>query len=337
MAALDIGIDLGTTTVIISMNNEIVLSEPSVVAIKSGTEEVLSVGQDAYVMLGRTPSTIKAIKPLSDGVISDYKLTEHMIKYFMRKVYGNSVIKPRVAICVPSVITNVESNAVVDAATQSGARRVYLIKEPVAAAIGAGIDISKPNGVMIIDIGGGTTDISVISLNGIVTETSIKTAGNKFDSSIIKYMKSEYNLVVGEKMAEMVKREIGNVYVEHENRQIDIKGRNLITGLPQKITICTDELYDVLKEPAEVIAHAVHGVLERTPPELVGDIYTNGAILTGGGALIGGLDRLISERTKIHTTIAEDPINCVALGTGKCFEFLDSLVDGFITPSTHQY
>lgn len=338
LASVDIGIDLGTTSVIIYDNNGLLLKEPSVVAIDTHTGKVLSVGEDAHKMLGRTPDRIKAIKPLEDGVISDFRTTEQMISHFLKKVCAGNVIKPRVAICVPSGITGVESKAVVDAAVAAGARKVYLIEEPVAAALGAGIDISKPNGYIILDIGGGTSDIAVISLNGIVCKTSLKIAGNKMDDAIIKYMRSRYNMMIGEKTAEKIKMEIGSVNFEpEEEMEADVKGRNLLTGLPQKITIKRSELVDVLLEPISLIITELQQIMEKTPPELVGDISENGLIMTGGGSMIHGFDRLIKEKIKVKAILAENPIDCVAIGTGKSFAYLDKLVDGFVNPSTHKH
>ncbi len=336
-SAVDIGIDLGTASVIVCLRNEgIVLDEPSVVAINTNTGDVLSVGDDAYKMIGRTPDKIRAVRPLEDGVISDYQLTEKMIKYFIRKVCGKNVIKPRICLCVPSGITDVESRAVVEAAASAGARKVFLIEEPVAAALGAGIDISIPNGNMILDIGGGTADIAVLSLNGIVTKTSIKVAGNTFDSAIIKAIRDNHQLLIGEKMAENLKKEIGTVYGFESVRTYDIKGRNLITGLPQKITVTSDEIKDALEENVLQIIAAVHSVIERTPPELVGDIFTNGIVMTGGGSMIHGLDKRIEEATKIKAALAERPIEAVALGTGLAFSRIDELSDGFTQPGTYK-
>lgn len=334
---VDIGIDLGTASVIICLKDEgIVLEEPSVVAINTATKDVLSVGEEAYKMIGRTPDKIRAVRPLEDGVISDYELTEKMIKYFIRKVCGKNVIKPRICLCVPSGITDVESRAVIEAATAAGARKVFLIEEPVAAALGSGIDISIPNGNMILDIGGGTTDIAVLSLNGIVVKTSIKIAGNAFDAAIIKAIRDAHQLLIGEKMAETLKREIGTVYGFEEERTYDIKGRNLITGLPQKITVTSSEIKDALEENVLQILTALHSVIERTPPELVGDIYTNGIVMTGGGSMIHGLDRRIEEATKIKARLAEKPIESVALGTGLAFSSIEELSDGFSRPATYR-
>ncbi|MCI8441103.1 MAG: rod shape-determining protein [Provencibacterium sp.] len=338
MASIDIGIDLGTATVIVYLGNKgIVLKEPSVVALNINTGEVLSVGEEAYRMIGRTPNYIRAIRPLEDGVISDYDATEQMIKYFLKKVSGGAILRPRVSVCVPSGITEVESNAVVDAAVAAGARKVYLIEEPVAAAIGAGIDITRPNGVLIVDVGGGTCDIAMLSLAGIVSKTSIKVAGNKFDAAVIRHIRNTHNILIGERTAEMIKQEIGNVYVDDPNVKTMIKGRNLVNGLPQKLEISQADLYAPLNELAMQIVHSIQQVLERTPPELVGDVYNNGVLLTGGGSLIQGMPELITHHLHIKAAIAENPVECVAIGTGRSFNYLGELQDGFIGASAHRH
>lgn len=338
MASVDIGIDLGTATVIVYLGSKgIVLKEPSVVAQNINTGEILSVGEEAYRMIGRTPNYIRAIRPLEDGVISDYDTTEQMIKYFLKKVSGGSILRPRVSVCVPSGITEVESNAVVDAAVSAGARKVYLIEEPVAAAIGAGIDITRPNGVLIVDVGGGTCDIAMLSLSGIVSKKSIKVAGNKFDQAVIRHIRNTYNILVGERTAEKIKQDIGNVYVANPSVTTIIKGRNLVNGLPQKLEISQSDLYAPLHEYAMQIVLSIQQVLEHTPPELVGDVYNNGVLMTGGGSLIKGLPELISETLHVKAAIAENPVECVAIGTGKSFSFLGELQDGFVGVSTHQH
>ena len=334
----DIGIDLGTATVIIYVKGKgIVLKEPSVVAYDTRSGKVLCVGREAYTMIGRTPDRIRAVKPLDQGVISDNELCEKMLQHFLKKVYQNALLKPRVALCVPSAITDVESRAVVDAAVKAGARKVYLIEEPVAAAIGAKIDISKPAGHLVLDIGGGTADIAVLSLNGIVQKESIKLGGDKFDQAVVRYLRERYGLLIGEKMAELVKREIGTVAREPETDSFEVKGRNLTTGLPEKRRISAAELRPCLLEIAQQIVGTMQSVLERTPPELVGDIYTNGITMTGGGSLLHGMDKLLEKQTKIPTRIAEDPVDCVAIGTGKSFDYLDKLVDGFVVPSMQRF
>ena len=322
----DIGIDLGTATVIAYVKGKgIVLREPSVVAVDSNTGEVLAVGKEARRMLGRTPGNIVATRPLREGVISNYTVTEKMLKYFINKVCGRFVFAPRIMICIPSRVTEVEKKAVIDAATQAGARKVYLIEEPIAAAIGAGIDISKPCGNMVVDIGGGTTDIAVISLGGSVTGTSLKVAGDKFDEYIIKYIKKKHNIIIGERTAEDLKVNIGCVYPKMQDVEMDIRGRDLIDGLPKTITIHSSEMLEAMIEPALMIVDAVHSVLEKTPPELAADISDRGIYMTGGGCLVDGLDKLLQEKTGINVMIAQDTVSCVALGTGKALDNLDSL------------
>ena len=322
----DIGIDLGTATVIAYVKGKgIVLREPSVVAVDSNTKEVLAVGQEARRMLGRTPGNIVATRPLRDGVISDYTVTEKMLKYFINKINGKSLFSPRTMICIPSRVTEVEKKAVIDAATQAGARKVVLIEEPIAAAIGAGIDIAKPCGNMVVDIGGGTTDIAVISLGGSVENTSIKIAGDKFDEYIVKYIKKKHNMMIGERTAEDLKINIGCVYPKIQDVDMEIRGRDLITGLPKTVTVYSSEMLEALIEPAMMIVDAVHSVLEKTPPELAADISDRGIYMTGGGCLIEGLDRLLQEKTGINVMIANDAVSCVALGTGKALDNLDVL------------
>ncbi len=322
----DIGIDLGTATVIAYVKGKgIVLREPSVVAVDSNTKDVLAVGGEARRMLGRTPGNIIATRPLRDGVISDYTVTERMLKYFITKVGGKTLFSPRVMICIPSVVTEVEKKAVIDAASNAGARKVYLIEEPIAAAIGAGIDISKPCGNMVVDIGGGTTDIAVISLGGAVVSSSLKVAGDKFDEAIVKYIKKKYNVAIGERTAEDLKINIGCVYPKIQDVEMDVRGRDLITGLPKTITVHSSEMLEALIEPAMSIVDAVHSVLEKTPPELAADISDRGIYMTGGGCLVEGLDKLLQEKTGINVMIAQDTVSCVALGTGKALDNLDVL------------
>ena len=326
MFGQDIGIDLGTATVIAYVKGKgIVLREPSVVAVNNITGEVLAIGSEARRMLGRTPGNIVATRPLKDGVISDYTVTEKMLKHFINKVCGRFIFAPRIMICVPSQVTEVEKKAVIDAASQAGARRVYLIEEPIAAAIGAGIDISKPCGNMIVDIGGGTTDIAVISLGGSVVSTSLKVAGDKFDEYIIKYIKRKHNVIIGERTAEELKVNIGCVYPKIQDLEMDIRGRELTTGLPKTISIRSSEMMEALSEPAMMIVDAVHSVLERTPPELAADISDKGIYMTGGGCLIDGLDKLLHQQTGINVMVAEDAVSCVAIGTGKALDNLDTL------------
>lgn len=326
MFGQDIGLDLGTASVIAYVKGKgIVLREPSVVAVNNLTGEVLAVGHEARRMLGRTPGNIVATRPLRDGVISDYTVTEKMLKYFIGKIGGRFLFAPRIMICIPSQVTEVEKKAVIDAASNAGARKVYLIEEPIAAAIGAGIDISKPCGNMIVDIGGGTTDIAVISLGGSVVSSSIKVAGDKFDEYIIKYLKKRHNLMIGERTAEELKQQIGCVFPKIQDMEMDVRGRDLITGLPKTITVYSSEMMEALEEPAMLIVDAVHSVLEKTPPELAADISDKGIYMTGGGCLVDGLDRLLQKKTGINVMIAEDAISCVAKGTGKALDNLDSM------------
>ena len=322
----DIGIDLGTATVIAYVKGKgIVLREPAVVAVDKISGDVLAVGQEARRMLGRTPGNIVATRPLRDGVISDYTVTEKMLKYFINKVCGKFIFAPRIMICIPSQVTEVEKRAVIDAASQAGARKVYLIEEPIAAAIGAGIDISKPYGNMIVDIGGGTTDVAVISLGGSVVSTSLKIAGDKLDEAIVRYIKRKHNIMIGERTAEDLKINVGCVYPKIQDVEMDIRGRDLSTGLPKTITVYSSEMLEALIEPAMMIVDAVHSVLEKTPPELAADISDRGIYMTGGGCLVDGLDKLLQEKTGINVMIAEDAISCVALGTGKALDNLDAL------------
>ena len=332
--AKDIGIDLGTASVLIYVKGQgIVLNEPSVVAMDKNTGKLLKVGADAQAMLGRTPGNIVAIRPLRDGVISDYDMTERMLKEFIHKVNGFQLFKPRVIICVPSGITEVEERAVIDAGVQAGARSVYLIEEPVAAAIGAGIDITKPDGHLIIDIGGGTTDIAVISLSGVVESASIKVAGDMFNEAVVKYIRRKHNVLIGERTAEDLKIKIGCVYPQEEEKTVEVKGRCLMTGLPKVFTVSSSEMIEAFEEPAERILEAVHSVLERTPPELVADISTNGIVMTGGGSMVKGFDKLVESRTGIATTVADNAIQCVAMGTGQSLDWVSSMQDGTVNLS----
>ncbi|MBQ8746860.1 MAG: rod shape-determining protein MreB [Clostridia bacterium] len=330
----DIGIDLGTATVLVYVKGKgIVVSEPSVVAIDTNTDRILKVGREAQQMLGRTPGNITAIRPLRDGVISQYDVTLRMLQHFIRKACGSVLFKPRVIICVPSGITEVEERAVVDAATQAGARRTYLIEEPVAAAIGAGIDISMPNGNMVVDIGGGTTDIAVISLGGVVVSESIKVAGDKFDEAIIRYVRRKHNVLIGERTAEQIKMKVGGAWQREEPRVIEVKGRCLVQGLPRVVRISSTEMPDALEEPITAIIESVCSVIERTPPELIGDILYNGIVMTGGGSLLYGLDRLITNVTGIKARVADKPVACVAIGTGKSLDHISVIPEGAINIS----
>ncbi|WP_343210390.1 rod shape-determining protein MreB [Anaerolentibacter hominis] len=329
MSGSDIGIDLGTANILVYVRGKgVILKEPSVVAIDRDTNKIKEIGEEARLMLGRTPGNIVAVRPLRQGVISDYTVTEKMLKYFIQKAVGKKTFrKPRVAVCVPSGVTEVEKKAVEDATYQAGAREVAIIEEPIAAAIGAGIDISRPCGNMIVDIGGGTSDIAVISLGGTVVSTSVKVAGDDFDEAIVRYMRKKHSLLIGERTAEEIKIKIGSAYARPEVGTIDVRGRNLVTGLPKTVTVTSDETLEALKETTSQIVEAVHAVLEKTPPELAADIADRGIVLTGGGALLYGLDSLIEEKTGITTMTAEDPMTAVAIGTGKFVEFLGGRKD----------
>ena len=327
----DMGIDLGTATVLVYMKGKgIILKEPSVVAIDKNSNKVLAVGEEARKMIGRTPGNIVAIRPLRDGVISDYDVTEKMLEHFIKKACGKRKMStPRVVMCVPCEATEVERRAVEDAARNAGAKKVFLIEEPLAAAIGAGLDITRASGNMVIDIGGGTTDIAVISLGGMVVRESIKIAGDNFDESIIRYIRKKHKLMIGERTAEDLKMSIGCAYPKDEDIKAEIRGRDLITGLPKNITVYSSEMEEALKEAVTAIAECAHSVLEKTPPELAADIADKGIIMTGGGALLDGLDKLIERVTNVPVYIAEDSVSCVASGTGKMLEFVDKLDDSY--------
>jgi rod shape-determining protein MreB len=330
MSGADIGIDLGTANVLIYVSEKgIVLEEPSVVAVDNKLNKIIAVGTEARKMIGRTPANIDVIRPLRDGVISNYEITEEMLSRFIEKIvekkgFGRFVM-PRIMVCVPTGVTEVEKRAVEDATKKAGAREVYIIEEPIAAAIGAGIDIAQPNGNMVIDIGGGTTDIAVISLGGSVVSDSIKLGGDKFDEAIIKYIKKEYNVLIGERSAEKLKIEIGTAVKEDEPRTMNISGRNLVKGLPVTISVSSTEILEALDSCIEQIVIATKNLLEKTPPELAADISDKGIYMTGGGCLIDGLDKLLQEKTGINVMIAQDSISCVALGTGKALDNLDTL------------
>lgn len=321
---MDIGIDLGTASILVYVKGKgVVLKEPSVVAFDRDTNRIKAIGEEARLMLGRTPGNIVAVRPLRQGVISDYTVTEKMLKYFIQKAVGKQRFrKPLISICVPSGVTEVERKAVEDAAFQAGARDVKIIEEPIAAAIGAGIDIARPCGNMIVDIGGGTSDIAVISLGGTVVSTSIKIAGDDFDDAIVRYMRKKHNLLIGERTAEDIKIRIGSAFPRPETEEMDVRGRNLVTGLPKTITVTSQETEEALKDTTLQIVEAVHSVLEKTPPELAADIADRGIVLTGGGSLLYGLEELIESKTGITTMTAEEPMTAVAIGTGKYVEFL---------------
>jgi rod shape-determining protein MreB and related proteins len=324
---MSIGIDLGTATVLIYVKGKgVVLSEPSVVAINSRTGKVLAVGESASLMLGRTPGIVDAIRPLRDGVISDFKVTEVMLKTFIGRVCKGlraKYFKPTIVVCVPSVVTPVEQKAVEDACKHAGAKDVFLIREPIAAALGAGIDITKPCGSMIVDIGGGTTDIAVISLCQPVVDYSLKVAGDKFDEAIVKHVRRKHNILIGERTAEELKINIGCAYPREEELTMEVRGRNLITGLPATIAISSTEMLEAMEEPVAQIFEAIHSVLERTPPELMSDISQRGIVLTGGGSLLYGLDRMLSAKVGIDVVVADDAVTCVAIGTGKALGMMD--------------
>ena len=324
MISTDIGIDLGTASILVYVRGKgVVLKEPSVVAFDRDSNKIKAIGEEARLMLGRTPGNIVAVRPLRQGVISDYTVTEKMLKHFIQKAIGKKTFrKPRISVCVPSGVTEVEKKAVEDATYQAGAREVMIIEEPIAAAIGAGIDISRPCGNMVVDIGGGTTDIAVISLGGTVVSTSIKIAGDDFDEAIVRFMRKKHNLLIGERTAEDIKIKIGSCFPRPEVDTLDVRGRNLVTGLPKTVTVTSDETEEALKETTLQIVEAVHGVLEKTPPELAADIADRGIVLTGGGSLLRGLEELIEDKTGINTMTAEDPMTAVAIGTGKYVEFL---------------
>ena len=327
MLSKDIGIDLGTANVSIHIKGKgVVLDEPSVVAIESETKKVLAVGEDAHRMVGRTPGNIIAIRPLRDGVIADFEITEIMLKAFIDRVEGRKFFsRPRILICAPTNITSVEQKAIREAAERSGAKDVWLVEEPKAAAIGAGMDIFQPSGNMVVDIGGGTTDIAVLSMGDIVTASSIKVAGDKFDDAIMKYIKNKYKLLIGERTSEDIKIKIGSVYDDGHKEEIDIRGRDMVTGLPLTVTIRSGEVREALLDPVMTIVAAAKYVLEQTPPELSADIIDRGVILTGGGAMLGGFDALLADELKVPVLIAEDPMHCVVKGTGIMLDLWDKL------------
>lgn len=338
MSSIDIGIDLGTANTIITVGGKgIVVNEPSVVAYDRKKKQVLAIGSEAYKMIGRTPEHIAVIKPLADGVISDNIMAEAMISEFIRKVCGSMILKPRIIICVPSSVTDVECRAVIEAALSAGARKVYIIEEPIAALIGAGVDISKPDGNMVVDIGGGTADVAVISFNGIVKSESIKVAGNKLDDAIIRFVSQKYKVLIGEKTAENLKKSIANVYNPDGRVKMTVKGRHLIRGLPAAIDVSDLDVAEAVAENVMEIIDKAKSVLESTPPELVGDIHQNGIVLTGGGAMLGGLDKVISEELKSPCYVADNPLECVARGVAASFALSETLLDGFEKISLYRY
>lgn len=325
MFGKDIGVDLGTANVLVHVRGKgVVLNEPSVVAIESQTRRVVAVGEEARQMLGRTPGNIVAIRPLREGVIADFEITELMLKHFMAKTIGKGLLrKPRVAVCIPAGITSVEKKAVRQATEAAGAKSVYLIEEPKAAAIGAGLDITQPKGNMVVDIGGGTTDIAVLSLGDVVTASSIRIAGDKFDEAIIRYIKRVHNLLIGERTAEDIKIQIVSVHPDTETSDMEIRGRDMVSGLPKTAVIRSQDMAQAMQDAVMAIVHAAKSVLEHTPPELASDIFDHGVILTGGGALIRGMDKLLMQELEVPVHIADDPITCVARGTGAFLENID--------------
>jgi len=332
--AKDIGIDLGTANTLVHVKGKgIVIREPSVVAINKSSKTILAVGDDAKSMIGRTPGDIVAIRPMKDGVIADFDITQSMLKYFIKRAMGSGVVsKPRVVICVPSGVTEVEKRAVEEATLQAGAKEAYLIEEPMAAAIGASLPVEEPTGSMIVDIGGGTSEVAVISLGGVVTSKSLRIAGDEFDEAIVHFVKKEYNLMIGERSAEQIKLTIGNAFPKPKEEYMEVRGRDLITGLPKNITISSSEINEALKEPINSIVDSIKYTLEKTPPELASDIMDKGIMLAGGGALLSGLDKLIHEETGMPVMIADNPLDCVAIGTGKVLEEIETLKRVLIAP-----
>ena len=334
----DIGVDLGTANTLVHVKDKgIVIREPSVVAIQKDTNQVLAVGEEAKQMIGRTPGNIVAIRPLKDGVIADFDITQAMLRYFIRKVVdGKSFVRPRVLVGVPSGVTEVEKRAVIDATIQAGAREAYLIEEPMAAAIGAGLPVDEPTGNMVVDIGGGTTEVAVISLGGIVTSRSIRIGGDEMDESIVQYTKRAYNLLIGERTAEDVKISIGSAIAPAKEESYELRGRVLVSGLPKTVVVTSSQIQQALSEPVAGIVEAVKITLEKTPPELASDIMDRGIVMTGGGSLLRNLDKLLSQETGMPVYVAEDALSCVALGTGKAVENVDVLKRGFMNNSRRQ-
>ena len=326
MLSKDIGLDLGTASVVVYVDVKgIVLREPSVVAVDTNTDTIVKIGKEAQAMLGRNPDHINVVRPLKDGVISCYDMTQKMIQFYIRRACGNAVFPPRVIICIPTGVTEVEMRAVIDAGTQAGARKTFVVEEPVAAAIGAGIDVNSPVGNMIVDIGGGTTDVAVISLGGVVVSESKKIAGDKFDEAIMRYVRRKYNITIGERTAEQIKIKIGAVYEHGDARTMEVKGRCLVQGLPKVVTLSSKEMLEAMMEPISAILDSICSVIERTPPDLVGDILKHGIVMTGGGSQLYGFDKLIEDVTGIKTRIAKDPVLCVAMGTGQLLGVLDKM------------
>ncbi len=338
MSIPDIGIDLGTTNLVMTYGKKgVVLSEPSVIAYNKCTQRILAVGKEAYQMIGKTPAYIDVVRPIAEGVISDDLLTQCMIREFLQKVCGHQLVKPRIIICVPAFITELEKRAVGDAVMSAGCRKAYLIDEPIAAMLGAGINIGRAKGHMVVDIGGGTTDVAIVSMNGIVTSHSVKSAGNQIDKAIMKYMMNHYKLLIGEQTAEHVKKTLTNLYDPNPEITMAVKGRNILRGLPDSIEINEMELFDAIEDEIFSIMEAIKKVLEETPPELVGDIHENGILLTGGGALLGGLRELIHRTLNVNCVLARDTLHCVAKGTGMAFQKINNLLDGFEGVTIYKY
>ena len=335
MFAKNIGIDLGTANVIVYVRGRgVVVSEPSVLAIDRDTSRILAVGEEARQMIGRTPGNIVAIRPLKDGLIADYQVTETMLKHFIQRVCGRRpMFKPQVVVCVPSGVTSVEKRAVLEAAMQAGGKQVFLISEPMAAAIGAGLNVAEASGNMVVDVGGGTTDIAVISLGGEVVSDSIRIGGDKFDDAIVRYVRREYNLIIGERTAEYCKIQLGSVYRPDRSKRLEIRGRDSVSGLPRTVEIDQEKVAIALEESIRAIVHTVRAVLEKTPPELSADIMDKGIVLTGGGALLDGFAELVTTETGIPAHVADDPVSCVALGTGKVLESIDLVRQSVIVAS----
>lgn len=330
--SVDIGVDLGTANILVYLKGSgIVLREPSVVAIDRNTNKILAIGEEAKTMLGRTPGNIVAIRPLREGVIADYDMTQSMLENVIQRVAGKSLFfKPRVVICIPSGVTTVEKRAVLEAAIQSGASKTYLVEEPIAAAMGAGLEISESRGAMVVDIGGGTTDIAVMSLGGVVVSDSLRVGGDKFDEAIVRFVKKERNVLIGEPTAEEIKIKVATVFKGNRQTEIEVRGRDLVSGLPTTIKLTSDEIYRALKEPVATLVSCVRSVLEKTPPELSSDIIDRGIVLTGGGALLDGMPELLQAETGIATIVADSPLECVAVGTGKVLSSLQKLKDSVV-------
>ena len=330
--SVDIGVDLGTANILVYLKGSgIVLREPSVVAIDRNTNKILAIGEEAKTMLGRTPGNIVAIRPLREGVIADYDITQSMLEHVIQRVAGKSLFfKPRVVICIPSGVTTVEKRAVLEAAIQSGAAKTYLVEEPIAAAMGAGLEISESRGAMVVDIGGGTTDVAVMSLGGIVVSDSLRVGGDKFDEAIIRFVKKEHNVLIGEPTAEEIKIKVATVFRGHRQAEIEIRGRDLVSGLPTTLKLTSEEIYRALVEPVSMLVSCVRTVLEKTPPELSSDIIDRGIVLTGGGALLDGMAELLQAETGIATIVADSPLECVAVGTGKVLASLQKLKDSVV-------